>query len=180
MRITAGKYRSRLITMPEGIRPTQDKTRKAIFDILQDVEGMSFLELFAGSGAAGIEAESRGAVNVALVENNRAAQLAITKNLTSLKTQNCRLYPMETEAAIKLFAKEKRLFDIIFLDPPYHLGLAKKTLQTIASYGILAPNGFIIAEHERKDILPETLGVFSLIKKSTYGHTTLSFYKKAE
>jgi 16S rRNA (guanine966-N2)-methyltransferase len=84
MRIISGKYKGRRIQMPKGIRPTQDKVRKALFDILGDISGLSFLELFAGSGAVGFEAVSRGAKELILVEDNRACQLTIAKNIESL------------------------------------------------------------------------------------------------
>jgi 16S rRNA G966 N2-methylase RsmD len=240
MRITTGQYKGRLIKMPKGIRPTQDKVRKAIFDILGDIEGLSFLELFAGTGAVGIEAVSRGVKELTLVEYNRDCLLAIKKNIESLKVKNCRLYPKEAEAAIQALHKDKKVFDLIFFDPPYHnslatpsprggagvplsaatpnpkgwimhsgikdcrvsrflrdvppsaatpnpkgwigmpLSAAKKTLQTLCDYDILAPNGFIVVQHFKKDDLPETLGVFSLFKRKTYGDTVVSLYRKKD
>jgi 16S rRNA (guanine(966)-N(2))-methyltransferase RsmD len=122
MRITTGKYKGRNLLMPKGIRPTQDKVRKAIFDILGDIEGLSFLELYAGSGAVGLEALSRGAADVVMVELNRDCQVAIRKNMETLKAVSCSLYPQEAEKAILRLHKDKRSFDIIFLDPPYYMG----------------------------------------------------------
>ncbi len=188
--------------MPNGIRPTQDKVRKAIFDILGDIEGLSFLELFAGSGAIGLEAASRGVKEVVLVEYNRDCQLAIEKNIASLKARACFLYPKEAESAIMRLCKEGRIFDIIFLDPPYDkvtflkpgdksdkgglardveghcASLAKKTLQTLVAYDILAAGGFLIIEHFKKDDLPSTLGELILWKHARYGDTVVSFYRK--
>lgn len=178
MRITSGKYRGRVIKMPKGIRPTQDKVRKAIFDILGDIEGLSFLELFAGSGAVGFEAVSRGVKDLTLVEYNRDCRLAINNNIESLKLMACSLYPKEAEAAIKAFYRQGRKFDIIFMDPPYHHGLSKKTLQTLSLYDILAPIGLIVMQHFKKDILPDTQGELTLFKQSVYGDTVLSFYRK--
>lgn len=178
MRITTGQYKNRSISMPSNIRPTQDKVRKALFDILGDIEGLSFLELFAGSGAIGFEAVSRGAVDLTLVEHNRDCLLAIKKNIESFKPKSCNLYSRQASETIRDLHKDKRRFDIIFLDPPYYLDLAKKTLQTLSAYDILAPSGFIIVQHFKKDILPETLGVLSLFRQSRYGDTVLSFYRK--
>ncbi len=144
MRITTGEYRGRTIRMPAGIRPTQDKVRKALFDILGDIEGLSFLELFAGSGAIGFEAVSRGVKDLTLVEYGRDCLLAIKNNIESLKVKACGVYPIEAEKAIKVLHKEARLFDIIFLDPPYYKALSKKTLQTLSAYDILTKDGFII------------------------------------
>ena len=165
--------------MPKGIRPTQNKVRKALFDILGDIEGLSFLELFAGSGAVGLEAISRGIRDLALVEYNRDCLLAMRRNIESLKVKACDIYPQEASAAIIALQKEGRKFDIIFLDPPYHKGMAKKTLQTLSAYDILAPNGLVVVQHFKKEGLPETLGVFILFKQNIYGDSMLTFYRKA-
>ena len=176
MRIISGKYRGQIIKMPRGIRPTQNKVRKAIFDILGDLEGMSFLELFAGSGAVGFEALSKGAGDLVLVEYNHDCQLAIEKNIESLKVRSCVLYPYQIDKALDILNKKGRKFDIIFLDPPYSLGITKKTLIKISDYDILNPSGFIMVQHAIKDMLPDTLGVFSLVKRWFYGDTILSLY----
>lgn len=178
MRITTGNYKSRNIAMPKGIRPTQEKVRKALFDILGDIRGLSFLELFAGSAAIGFEAVSRGVADLTLVEYNRDCLLAIKRNIEALKPKACSLYPMEAEKAIKAFYKAKRRFDIIFLDPPYHLGLAKKTLQTLSAYDILTPNALLIVQHFKRENLPGTQGDLVLFKQAKYADTILSFYKR--
>ena len=196
MRITSGKYKSRIITGPKGIRPTQGKVRKALFDILGYIEGLSFLELFAGSGAVGLEAISRGVKDLTLVEYNRDCLMAIKKNIESLKVKSCTLYPKEVNQAIKALYNQGKKFDIIFMDPPYYKNkvprirsglaatsdydsLAKKTLQTLVAYDILAPNGFVIVQHFKKENLPEALGVLTLFKQHNYGDTLLSFYRKS-
>ena len=166
--------------MPKGIRPTQDKIRKALFDILGDIEGLSFLELFAGSGAVGFEAASRGVRELTLVEYNSSCQLAIRKNISSLKLKSCSLYPKEADQAIKSFFQSKTVFDIIFFDPPYYKGLAKKTLQTLGAYDILAPNGLVVIQHFKKDDLPKESGQLQLVKGYRYGDTLLSLYQKKE
>ena len=120
MRINSGKYKGRIIKMPKGIRPTQDKVRKALFDILGDIKGLSFLDLFAGSGAIGFEAISRGITDLAIVEDNWDCLPIIKKNIESLGLKNCTFCPTQAEKAIKDFHKHKRRFDIIFLDPPYY------------------------------------------------------------
>jgi 16S rRNA (guanine966-N2)-methyltransferase len=179
MRITSGIYRGRVITGPKKIRPTQDKVRKALFDILGDIEGLSFLELYAGSGAVGLEAASRGVKELVMVEYNRDCLLAIKKNIEALKPIACELYPKEADLAIKALHRDKRQFGIIFFDPPYYQGLAKKTLQTLEAYDILAPNGFIVVQHFKKDELPASHGDLILFRQAKYGDTVLSFYRKA-
>ena len=164
--------------MPKGIRPTQDKVRKALFDILGDIQGLSFLELFSGSGAVGFEAVSRGVTDLTLVEYNPSCLMAIRKNIESLKPKACDLYPKEAGDAIESFRKNKKKFDIIFLDPPYHKDMSKKILQMLGAYDILAPNGFVVVQHFKKEQLPKESGKLTLIKEARYGDTLLSFYRK--
>lgn len=178
MRVISGKYKGRNIVMPAGIRPTQNKVRKAIFDILGDIADLSFLELFAGSGAVGFEAASRRVAEITLVEDNRNALKAIKNNIESFDITYCNLYSFDVERAIQLFYKEKRRFDIIFMDPPYYRGVSKKTLQMLGGYDILAPNGLLVVQHFKKDGLPDQCGVLKLIKNSRYGDTLLSIYRK--
>ena len=180
MRIISGKYKGRLIKFPKSIRPTQGLVRKALFDILGDIQGLSFLELFAGSGAVGFEALSQGAKQVVFVENNSDCIKALKNNFTYLLPATCYLLPLDVFMAIKKLSKDKKQFDIIFLDPPYYKEVSKKTLQTLSVYDILAPNGFIIVQHFKKDILPTTLGELTLFKQAAYGDTVLSFYKKKQ
>jgi 16S rRNA (guanine(966)-N(2))-methyltransferase RsmD len=178
MKIISGKLKGKKILYAKGMRPTQNKVRKALFDILGDIEGLSFLELFAGSGAVGFEAVSRGVKDLTLVEYSRDCLFAIKKNIEAFKLFACNLYPQEAEVAIKRLHKDERKFDIIFLDPPYYIGLSKKTLQILEAYDILAPNGFIVVQHFKKDNLPDTLGDLRLFKQAKYGDTVLSFYRK--
>ena len=178
MRINTGFHKGKKIHLPRGIRPTQDKVRKAIFDILGDVSGLSFLELFAGSGAVGFEAASRGVSELELVEYNRDCQLAIKRNIESLKPKACALYPFEAQKAIQVFHRDGRKFDIIFLDPPYHEGLAKKTLHMLGVYDILSPDGLLVAQHFKRDELPADEGSLRRIKQAKYGDTVLSIYNK--
>ncbi|MFA5155936.1 MAG: 16S rRNA (guanine(966)-N(2))-methyltransferase RsmD [Candidatus Omnitrophota bacterium] len=178
MRINTGKYKGRLIKMPSGIRPTQDKVRKALFDILGGVEGLNFLELFAGSASVGIEALSRGVSNLVVVEASPACRQAIKNNMAALGIIDYELCPMEADKAVGKFCSAGKKFDIIFLDPPYYREMAKKTLQMLGAYDILAPNGFVISQHFKKDLLPEIAGSLTRFREAVYGDTVLSFYRK--
>ena len=170
--------------MPEGIRPTQSIARKALFDILgQDLEGIVFLDLFSGSGAVGLEAVSRGADKATLVEKDPKCVDVITENidLLSIKPNESGALPYEiiqtdAFAAIKLFARQDKKFDIIFIDPPYGRGLAKKALKTLEGYDILQPNCTVVIQHEKSEILPEKQGRFLLFRQKKYGSTFLSIY----
>jgi 16S rRNA (guanine966-N2)-methyltransferase len=178
MRITSGKYKGRVLRAPKGIRPTQEKVRKALFDILGGVEGLSFLELYAGSGAVGLEAFSRGARSVVMVEHNRDCQMDIGKNIEVLGARGCQLIPVEAQKAVEALARKGARFDIVFLDPPYYQELSKKTLQMLGAYDILAPDGLLTIQHFKKDELPHICGEFILVKEAKYGDTVLSFYRK--
>ncbi len=180
MRITTGKYRNRKVYMPKGIRPTQDKVRKAVFDILGDISGLTFLEIFAGSGAVGLEALSRGISELTIVESNRDSIIAIKKNIELLKASGCNLYHLEADKAVKLLSLDKKSFDIIFIDPPYHKDMAKKILQTLEGYDILSPHGLIVVQHFKAELLPKDSLNFSLIKEAKYGDTWLSIFRKKE
>jgi 16S rRNA (guanine(966)-N(2))-methyltransferase RsmD len=175
--------------MPDGIRPTQNVARKAIFDIIGDIEGLTFLELFAGSGAVGLEAASCGAKEVVFVENSSLCIKAINDNISFIRSSSISqtqpkdylVIQSDANEAIKQLSKQKKSFDIIFLDPPYQNrdseeSLVKKTLQTLCAYDILPPTGLIIAQYSKKENLPEHLGVLNLLKLSLYGDTKLSLY----
>lgn len=179
MKVMAGKYKGRIIQMPKGIRPTQQKVRKALFDILGDIKGISFLELFAGSGAIGIEAISKGAKEVVFVERNKRCVSIIKKNLSLIGYPSYEIIRTDVFKAIQRLNREGRSFEVIFSDPPYHQNLAKKTLQTLSIYDILAPNGLLIIEHFNKTVLPRQSGYLELFKQKRYGDTVISFYKRS-
>jgi len=164
--------------MPKGIRPTQGKVRKALFDILGDMEGLSLLELFAGSGAVGLEAASQGAEEVVFVDKEKSCIDKIKENLSVIGLLRYRVMALDAFKAIERFNQARERFNVIFLDPPYYQELAKKTLKMLVTYDILSPNGFIVIQHFRKDNLPEVVGDLVLFKQKRYGDTVLSFYKK--
>ncbi len=185
MRIITGIYKSRVLKAPKDIRPTEDRVRKALFDILGDIEGLSFLELYAGSGAVGLEAISRGVKTVVFVEKEGNAARVIQDNLAGLglnpHSEQAFVINKDALSLIPELARNKKSFNLIFLDPPYHgegdsESLIKKTLQTICAYDILAPYGFVVAQHFKKDKLPDQSETLKLIKEAAYGDTVLSFY----
>jgi 16S rRNA (guanine(966)-N(2))-methyltransferase RsmD len=186
MRITAGKYKGRRIEFPSHIRPTQDKVRQAVFNILgQDFKGRMVLDLFAGSGAMGLEALSRGAKNVVFVDIERRCNLLIKSNLEnlSLSTGNSDVaenYRQDGFHAITIAAKRRRRFDVIFADPPYHKGLAKKLLKTPGLDDILKTHGFLIVEHAATDELDyePTMAAFKFYKQAEYGKIRVTFFTK--
>jgi len=183
MRIIGGEYRSRIIKIPKSvnIRPTQDKVRGAIFNILGNVAGANVLDLFAGSGACGIEALSRGCRSVTFVDNNSRCLETVRSNLESLAV-NESTYDIIKANALSIFPrleKSGKKFDLIFLDPPYYKSLAKKCLINVDSCDILSLTGLVVAEHFRKDDLFFDMKRLVLEKERRYGDTVVSIYRKA-
>ena len=196
MRIISGKFKGRTIKRPASIRPTQDKVRKALFDILGDIQGLSFLELYAGSGAVGLEALSLGASKVVFVEKNRVCIEKIKENIRIIGPLDYQIIKLDVDKALRQIDQNQEKFDIIFLDPPYaprsrnniascsgsreelSQSLAKKTLKTLSHYDIVSHYGLIICQHFKKDNLPGVIDSLNLIKQSKYGDTLLSFYNK--
>ena len=182
MQIISGRFKGKVIKLPKGIRPTQNKVRKAVFDILGDIEEFSFLELFAGSGVIGLEALSQGASEVVFVEKDKRCTRIIKENLLFLAPEAPKrgvlILSMDVLRAIPLLFHRKQKFDIIFLDPPYYGGKAKKTLQSLRAYDILSDNGFCVCQHYKKDILGQEIDNLALFKQSRFGDTSLSLYRK--
>lgn len=180
MRIIGGEAKSRRIDAPKGTqtRPTLDKTKESLFNILQfHLEGKKVLDLYAGSGALALESISRGANSAVLCDNSREAQKTIVQNINALGYEGqTKVLPMADMRALQLLHAQKEAFDIIFLDPPYALSVAE-ALQKIAEYQLLLEDGIIIVEHtkEQTPLCPPQLTIFDSRK---YRETVLTFIKK--
>ncbi len=164
--------------MPATIRPTQDILRAAIFDILgHDLSGLKFLDLFAGSGAVGLEAVSRGAAEVILVEKDSQNAKIIEGNFELLKIGYPHVFHKvinaDAFATIKDMARGNKQFDIVFFDPPFELKLAKKTLKHLMGYVILHPHSYVVAQFGEDDSLPDLEGRFKILKERMYGSSKL-------
>lgn len=177
MRVIAGTARGRRLASPPGdrVRPTLDRVREALFNILApEIDGATFLDLFAGSGANGIEALSRGAAEVLFVDNHPQSLACIRKNL-----EDTRLIERGTVVNRRLPGEIHRLqgpWDIVFADPPYDFDDYPGLLAALGGGGLVAPGGRVIVEHTRKITLPEAAGALTLTRQRPYGMTTLSFY----
>jgi len=187
MRIIAGTYRSRRLEAPPGMstRPTSDRLRETLFNVLAPrISGAAFLDLYAGSGAVGIEAISRGAERVDFVERDPAAVRFLRGNLERLGiTQKFRIHA----GSVRVFLQKRSgnagpkpvPHDVVFLDPPY-----EATEEYAATLGLLgglaaaylAPGGLVIAEHRRKQILDERYGGLRRTRLLEQGDAALSFY----
>jgi len=182
MRIIAGKYKSRIIKMPKGaaIRPTKDRIREALFNMIGGrITGAVVLDAFAGSGAFGIEALSRGAKRVVFMDKNKKCVKTIEENLKTLGIEKNRavVIKMDTFNAFYVLERKKERFDIALFDPPYYKDMAKKSLIKLQCHDILTASCIVIAEHFKTDILPEQLNHLISYRVARYGDIYLTFYK---
>jgi len=190
MRVIAGTLRRRTLEAPAGLatRPTSDRLRETLFNVLAPrIEGARFLDLYAGSGAVGIEAMSRGAANVVLVERAVPALKVLRGNLEKLGLDKPGLGGGVRVEAVSVGAFLRKVrpesagmrFDVVFLDPPYEAGeeyaMALGLLGGAAS-GLLAEGAVVIAEHRRKEKLEEEYGVSRRKRVLEQGDAALSFY----
>lgn len=173
LRITGGRYVRRRIDCPPGeIRPAMDRMRESLFSILGDLSGSSFLDLFSGSGIIGIEAASRGASPVLLIEGDPGKRATILSNLSIVDTHiELRIVPVE-----RFLAAAKRRFDFVFLDPPFRYANKAKLLKTIGERGLLAAGGRALIHHPREDELPEVVGGLARTDTRHYGRSIVDFY----
>ena len=166
--------------MPRGrdVRPTPEKVREALFNILgaRFVEGARVLDLFAGTGALGIEALSRGAFEVVFVERSRRTATILRENVESLGLPGHRLLFREARAALRELAVEERPFDLILLDPPFALGLGRPVLETIVDLDLLSREGVIVLEHAASEPSPPAPGLI-VSDERRYGTVKLAFYE---
>jgi 16S rRNA (guanine(966)-N(2))-methyltransferase RsmD len=184
MRVIAGQYRSRLLQAPGGLdtRPTSDRLRETLFNVLAPrVEASVFLDLYAGSGAVGIEALSRGAREAIFVEQANEANRVIRANLASLGIRGG--YALETRsasAAIRRLADAGRQADLVFLDPPYarteEYDLALSLLGR-ECFALLAADALVVAEHEKRLELEPRYGALARYRVLRQGDAALSFYR---
>jgi 16S rRNA (guanine(966)-N(2))-methyltransferase RsmD len=187
MRVIAGTYRSRILKSLKGLalRPTSDRLRETLFNVLTpNISGARFADLFAGTGAIGIEALSRGAAEVLFIENHAPAAALIRKNLDSLGIRSgFTVLPADVLRGLEMVASRMKgaesKFDFIFLDPPYAAAADyERVLAFLGSADLLAPAGMVIAEHRRKFDLPEKAAALRRFRVLKQGDAALSFYRR--
>ena len=182
MRVIAGEARGVQLEAPKSmhVRPTQDRIRESLFSILMPrIEQARFLDLFAGTGANGIEALSRGAASATFVDSDEQSLQFIKRNLakTSLKTKG-HVRRLQLPEQLPRLAPETP-YDIIFADPPYKFAHYMKLLDRIAAVEMLSSDGVIVVEHSRSTAIPEEPGHWVQARQNIYGETALSFYRRA-
>jgi 16S rRNA (guanine(966)-N(2))-methyltransferase RsmD len=186
MRIIAGAYRSRSLKSLPGLdlRPTSDRLRETLFNVLAAtcaLEGSVWLDLFAGTGAVGIEALSRGARQVYFVESERKHARLLRENLATLKIiEGFEVYESEVASALRSLDASGEMCDFCFLDPPYQMrGAYERTLEFLDESRIVGPSSIVIAEHEKRSDPGETFGALERYRKIVQGDAGLSLYRKA-
>lgn len=190
MRVIGGELKGRVIKAPKGriVRPTSDKTREAIFDILQhEIKGRKVLDVFAGSGAFGIEALSRGAYFATFVDDAISAVTVIKENIEKLGlSPQASVFKLKVPQKLKLL-KTSRIkgkeeiperYDLVFLDPPYSKGLVTPTIEELIRLDLLAQNIIIVAEHSAQEEPGEIFDDIRLTKRKVYKTTAVSFYER--
>lgn len=188
MRVIGGKYRSRRLQTLPGLelRPTADRVRETLFNVLTAgnpgaLEGTFWVDLYAGTGAVGIEAISRGASMVHFVESSERAVRLISKNLASLGINaGFQILKQDSIRALRALSSNNTVADFIFLDPPYEMEEAyQQALETLSKSGVLKHESIVVAEHQKKFDPGEAFGSLRRYRKLVQGDAALSFYRLA-
>jgi 16S rRNA (guanine966-N2)-methyltransferase len=177
LRIIGGRWRGRKLSFPniEGLRPTPDRVRETVFNWLQmDIGGAHCLDLFAGSGALGFEAASRGAATVTLVDNNSQAVKQLKDNVQLLKAEGC---IVENKSAQQFIANQSKQYDIVFIDPPYQADVWEDVANQLVKAHLLMDNAFIYIECPSKGDLPALPKQWHLIKDKKAGEVRYCLFR---
>lgn len=179
MRITGGIYRGRTVTCPPGIiRPAMDMMRESLFSILGNIEGISWLDLFTGSGCVGIEAASRGATLVHVVEKDRQKKATILENLTIVEGE-IQLFMTDVN---RFIPTARRQYDIVYADPPFPMAGKVDLARAVDKAGLLTEGGLFIIHYpsEEQKVWPEKIGNLVFNDERKYGRSMLRFYKRTK
>ena len=181
MRIIAGTYASlRLETLKgQATRPTLDKVKEAVFSALGGMfDGGTMLDLYAGSGAIGLEAVSRGMNQAVLVDQSHAAAEIIRKNIALLGCQKqTRLLAMNDRKALSLLAKEGMQFDLVYLDPPYEKQHNEEVMTYLVEHGMLKNGARVVIEAKKEENYTQTFGPLQYQKEKVYGIMKITYYR---
>ncbi len=183
MRVIGGTYRSRILKSLKGLalRPTSDRLRETLFNVLgSGISGSRFLDVFAGTGAVGIEALSRGATQATFIENHAPSAALIRKNLTSLKiVTGANAICADAVKGLATLQSAPRQHDYIFIDPPYAATEDySRVMKFVAASNILAPGGIVIVEHRKTFNIAESFGDLQRVRLLRQGDAALSFYRR--
>jgi 16S rRNA (guanine(966)-N(2))-methyltransferase RsmD len=185
MRVIAGKFRSRTLKSLEGLetRPTYDRLKETLFNVLASsgmVAECAWADLFAGTGAVGIEALSRGAISVHFAESSNKAARVLRQNLASLGLEAGDLAERDAAEALRQWETAGIQFDVCFLDPPYRLhGAYAEILRNISRGAVLREGGIVVAEHEKRFDPGDGDGNLKRFRLLKQGESALSFYRRS-
>jgi 16S rRNA (guanine966-N2)-methyltransferase len=183
MRVIAGKYRSRVLKGPGSLklRPTSDRLRETLFNVLGPAVAESlFIDVFAGTGAIGIEAISRGAAETIFIESSAKTAQLVRQNLEALRIQNAELIQADAVAGLEKIASRRALADFVFVDPPYeNVEDYSRVLEFLDGSHLIAPQGVVIVEHFYKMSLPERFERLERTRLLEQGDASLSFFRLA-
>jgi 16S rRNA (guanine966-N2)-methyltransferase len=181
VRVIGGAAKGRKLRAPKGssVRPTADRVKESLFNILQrDFFGARVLDVFAGTGNLSIEALSRGAAGAVLIDASERSGAIIRENLRRLGfAAQTEVWISPAARALKSLSRRGASFDFIFLDPPYEQDLVGRALEIIGRGNLLRPDGILVIEHSAREAVSATYGSLQLHDQRGYGDTLLSFYK---
>ncbi|MCX8116532.1 MAG: 16S rRNA (guanine(966)-N(2))-methyltransferase RsmD [Desulfobacterota bacterium] len=181
MRVISGSSKGRRLVAPrgQGLRPTSDRVKECLFNLIGEVEGRVVLDLFAGTGSLGIEALSRGAKRAVFVERAREALRRMKQNLSQCGMEDrAEILPKEVGRAIGLLGRRGETFDLILMDPPYEEGWIRHTFEKLKRHPIHRSGALLVIEHSRREPLPEETGGWGLLKQREVGDTVISILRK--
>ena len=184
MRVIGGHDRGRRLRAPRGLqtRPTADRVRVTLFDVIGPaVAGARVLDLFAGTGAVGIEALSRGAARVVLVERDQSALRALRANQAALGASRAAARVMAGDVLhlLPTVGAEEGTFDFVFIDPPYATTLAARTLEALAAAQVCRDGSEVVVQHSTRTVLPAVPGLVAHRRPRKFGDTALTFLRAA-
>ena len=182
MRIGAGSAKGRELKGPKDasrIRPTADRVRQTIFNVLgQWFEGQQILDLYAGTGAFGLEAISRGAVRATLVDRDKEALELCRLNAQSVGfAPQVEILGLPVEKAVAQLGRAQARFDVVFADPPYAAKGVETLLEQVGPQGLLQPEGILVIEHDKREPAPEQHAGFTRVDERRFGDTLVTFYR---
>lgn len=179
MRIISGQLRGRRLFSTSGnhTRPTSDKVREAIFNILSSrIGATAVLDLFAGTGALGIEAASRGAAAIVCIDNSPAAVRTIQKNISAVSIESIvKIIKWDISRNLNCIRSPEPIYDLIFMDPPYETGLVTKALKNLHLSQSVKQGATLVVEHSNREPIPNDLPFGEITDQRKYGKTLVSF-----
>lgn len=179
MKITSGEYKYRKIEIPKGIRPTTEKVREAVFSMISGwLPGANVFDMFAGSGAMGLEALSRGAERCTFCEAGRANAKVLLSNIESCgASDKATVINKDYKSAIASLSGENTILDVVIMDPPYdQVSYYLTAMEMLQEYRLLDEGSIVVCEHLYDNKLPDTIGKLGKIKDKKYGSIGVSVY----